>query len=158
VMDLIDRYLQAVRQAMFFMPAEQKRDILDELREALRSDVDAEERELGRALGKNEIELVLARYGNPLLVAGRYRNSNLSLALGRQIIGPEIFPIYSLVLAINVGTALIAAIALMFAAGKVAAASMLMPFAVQFTIVTSIFAMVDYSARRSVWGGWSAQL
>jgi len=156
-MDLLDRYLQAVRQAMFFMPAEQKRDILQELSDALRSDVDAKERELGRSLGKSEMETILARYGNPLLVAGRYRNSNLSVAFGRQIIGPELFPIYATVLTITVVTALIAGAVIMIVGHKMAIGSLLMPFVVQFTIVTSIFAAVDYSARRSVWGGWSTQ-
>jgi len=153
-MDLLDSYLQSVRQAMFFIPADQKRDILAELSEALRSDVDAKERELGRSLGKNELGAILARYGNPLLVAGRYRNSSLSLAFGRQIVGPELFPIYAAVLAINIVTTLVAAVSLMIAAARVTVGSLFMPFLVQFTIVTVIFAAIDYSARRSVWGGW----
>lgn len=156
-MDLLDRYLQSVRQAMFFIPADQRRDILDELGEALRSDIDAQEHELGRPLAERELEPILARYGNPLLVAGRYRNSTLSLVLGRQIIGPELFPIYAAILAISAGTALIAAIVISMAAGKFALSSMITPFLVQFAIVTAIFATVDYGARRSVWSGWNKQ-
>ena len=72
-MDLLDRYLHAVRQAMFLMPAAQKRDIIAELSDSLRSEFEAKQQEVGRPLTEREQEAILQRCGHPLIVAGRYR-------------------------------------------------------------------------------------
>ena len=53
-MDLLDRYLQAVR---FWLPKSQKQDdLISELGEDLRSQIEAKGEELGRPLDKNEVE------------------------------------------------------------------------------------------------------
>ena len=83
-MELLDRYLQAVR---FFLPRHQQDDIVRELSENLVSQIEDRGEELGRDLTEAEIADILRRHGHPLLVAGRYRTR-------QHLIGPGFFPIY----------------------------------------------------------------
>jgi hypothetical protein len=87
-MDLLERYLQEVR---FWLPREQRQDIVNELSEELRSQIEEQEAVLGRALSEAELEALLQRWGSPLLVAERYLPQ-------RHLIGPVMFPLYALVL------------------------------------------------------------
>jgi hypothetical protein len=88
-MELLDRYLQAVR---FWLPKTSRQDdLLGELGEDLRSQVEDKETELGRPLDKTEIAEILKRCGSPMMVAGR-------LGPQRHLIGPALFPIYEFVL------------------------------------------------------------
>jgi hypothetical protein len=87
-MELLDRYLQAVR---FWLPKAQQEDIIAELSSDLRSQIDDREMELGRPLDDAELEVILRRCGSPILVASRYRPQT-------QLIGPALFPIYLFVL------------------------------------------------------------
>jgi hypothetical protein len=89
-MDLLDRYLQAVK---FWLPAAQRLDIIAELSEDLRSQIEDQETALGRPLTDVEVEATLRRVGRPVLVANRYLPQ-------RYLIGPVWFPIYSFVLKI----------------------------------------------------------
>jgi hypothetical protein len=67
--ELIDRYLQAVR---FWLPKTQRQeDLIAELGEDLRSQIDDKEIELGHPLDKGEMSAILRRCGSPMLVAGR---------------------------------------------------------------------------------------
>ncbi len=88
-MDLLDRYLQAVRFWLPKMPREE--DLITELGEDLRSQMEDKEEELGRPLEKTEIAAILRRCGSPMMVAGR-------LGPQRHLIGPALFPIYEFVL------------------------------------------------------------
>ena len=87
-MDLLDRYLQAVR---FWLPKSQQDDIIAELSEDLQSQIDEKEGELGRPLNEDEASAILKRCGSPILVASRYRAQT-------YLIGPALFPIYIFVL------------------------------------------------------------
>ncbi len=88
-MDLIDRYLQAVR---FWLPkTNRQEDVLAELGEDLRSQVEEKEAELGHPLDRSDIAEILKRCGSPMMVAGR-------LGPRRHLIGPALFPIYAFVL------------------------------------------------------------
>jgi hypothetical protein len=87
-MELLDRYLQAVR---FWLPKAQQEDIIAELSSDLRSQIDDREMELGRPLDDAELETILRKCGSPILVASRYRPQT-------QLIGPALFPIYLFVL------------------------------------------------------------
>lgn len=89
-MKLLDRYLQEVG---FFLPKSQRKDILAELADDIRSQVDEQETALGRPLDEAEAEEILTRWGKPLLVAERYLPE-------RSLIGPVLFPIYVWVLKI----------------------------------------------------------
>lgn len=89
-MDLLDRYLQAVR---IYLPKSQQDDIIKELSENLRSQIEDQESELGRPLNEEELAAVLKKHGHPMFVATRYRQS-------RHLIGSTLFPVYWLVLKI----------------------------------------------------------
>src|SRR3982074_1129275 len=87
-MELVDRYLHAVK---FWLPRNQKDDIIAELSEDLRSQIEEKESELGGKLPASEVELILKRCGSPLAVAGRYLPQ-------QSLIGPALFPIYSVII------------------------------------------------------------
>jgi len=89
-MDLVNRYLQAVK---FWLPAKQKDDIVSELAEDIRSQVEEQESALGRKLNEAEVSAILKHHGRPLLVASHYLPQ-------RHLIGPVLFPIYLFVLKI----------------------------------------------------------
>ena len=82
-MDMIDRYLNAVAAQL---PADERADIIAELRDLILSRFEAREAELGRALTADEQEEILHEIGHPLVVAARYRKGPDSL------VGPELFP------------------------------------------------------------------
>src|SRR5579863_900959 len=88
-MELIDRYLQAVR---FWLPKSSRQtDLLAELGEDLRSQFDEKESELGHPLEKADMAAILKRCGSPMMVAGR-------MGPQRHLIGPALFPIYEFIL------------------------------------------------------------
>lgn len=89
-MDLLERYLQAVK---FWLPKEQKQDIIAELSEDLRSEIEEKESALGRKLNDTELSAILKQRGRPVFVANRYLPQE-------HLIGPVLFPIYRLVLKI----------------------------------------------------------
>ena len=89
-MDLVDRYLQAVKP---LLPRAQQADILRELSENILSQMEDKEAELGRPLNQSEQAAVLKQHGHPLLVGSRYRSAPI-----QQLIGPAIFPFYWFVL------------------------------------------------------------
>jgi len=89
-MDLLDRYLHAVK---FWLPKAQRQDIVSELSEDIRSQIEDKEAELGRPLTEADVEAILIRVGRPVLVANRYLPQ-------RHLIGPALYPIYVFVLKI----------------------------------------------------------
>ncbi len=89
-MDLLDRYLQAVK---FWLPGKQRQDILAELSEDTRSEIEDKEGELGRPIGATELGAILTRWGHPMMVAERYLPQ-------QSLIGPVLLPAYKLVLKI----------------------------------------------------------
>lgn len=88
-MEMIDRYLQAVR---FWLPRKQKDDIIAELSADMHAQVEEREASLGRELMKTEIEALLKERGRPVVVASRYRPQQ------QYLIGPVLFPVYTFVL------------------------------------------------------------
>src|SRR5271170_3532869 len=88
--DLIDRYLQAVG---FWLPRDQKQDILAELSEDLHSQLEDREEEHGRALTESEVADLLKKRGRPIFVAGQFLPQ-------QNLIGPALYPIYVFVLKI----------------------------------------------------------
>jgi len=76
-MDLLERYLQEVRT---YLPKPQQDDILKELGENLRAQMEDKETELGRPLNEEEVAAILKKHGHPMFVAARYRQT-------RQLIG-----------------------------------------------------------------------
>jgi len=83
-MQLVERYLQAVK---FWLPKQQKDDILAELSADIQSQIEDRESSLGRALKETEIEDILKQRGRPCLVASRFRPQE-------SLVGPVLYPIY----------------------------------------------------------------
>jgi hypothetical protein len=86
-MELIDRYLNAVR---FWLPRAQEDDIIAELGEDLRSQIEDRETALGRALNEDELAEILKKRGHPMSVASGYLPQ-------RYLIGPALYPAYMVV-------------------------------------------------------------
>jgi hypothetical protein len=145
-MELVDRYLKSVGS---YLPKAQKDDILRELSENIRSEIEDQETQLGRPLTEAEQEALVKRHGNPLLVAGRYRQEHRSVAFGRQWIGPELFPLYIKVLSFNLGLASLVILTIftaLFASGQPVTVgdllgAILMQVLIQGGTITAIFAI-----------------
>ena len=96
-MELIERYLQAVK---FALPRPQQDDIVKELRDNILSQVEEKESVLGRSLTEDEQVELLKKLGNPAQLASRYRSK-------QHLIGASVFPIYWKVLKWALGLALL---------------------------------------------------
>lgn len=137
--DLIDRYLAAIAREL---PAAQRTDIIAELRDELMSRLEAEEDRLGRPMTTTELEAALRDFGNPLVVAGRFRRT-------QHLIGPQIFPFWWQ--AIKVALTVIAAVYLVLTmlailvrghgGPDVPSPVLIVGFA--FGIITLLFALVE---------------
>lgn len=89
-MELLDRYLQAVRK---YLPLSRQDDIIAELRANMESQIEDRESELSRPLTQGEFDDFLRKIGHPMVVASRYQPQ-------QYLIGPSMFPMYWYVLRI----------------------------------------------------------
>jgi hypothetical protein len=158
-MELLDRYLKAVQ---FWLPSDQKQDIIAELSEDIRSQIDDKESELGHPLSDAEVEAILKKSGPPMLVGQRYHPQ-------RYLIGPALFPIYSMVLrvswlyiygpwlAIVVGLKILAAVGVAHIGAT--ASGMLEAFFrslfIQFAVITGVFAAIERTHSASRLQDWN---
>lgn len=92
-MELVDRYLQAVRAAL---PKGNQDDIVQELKDSILSQVEEKEAALGRPLNEDELVEVLKTMGSPAKLASRYREQ-------QGLIGPTVMPVYWKVLKAALG-------------------------------------------------------
>jgi hypothetical protein len=90
-MELLDRYLQAVRKQL---PSRRQNDIIAELRANMESQIEDKESELGRPLTQGEFDDFLRKMGHPMVVAWRYQPQ-------QYLIGPTLFPLYLYVLRVT---------------------------------------------------------
>jgi hypothetical protein len=93
--DPLDRYVRAVEA---WLPREQRDDIVAELADDLRSEVEEREAALGRPLDEAELGALLERRGHPMWVAEGYLPA-------QSLIGPVLLPIYLQVLKVVMGLA-----------------------------------------------------
>ena len=110
-MELIERYLQAVK---FALPQKQRDDIIKELRDSILSQVEEKEAEVGHPLREEEQMALLKKLGSPIQLASRYRKE-------QHLIGATMFPVYWKVLKASLGLAflvLVGASVATAAAGK----------------------------------------
>lgn len=136
-MQLIDRYLQAVK---FALPKSQRDDIIQELQDSLLSQVEEREAALGRPLSEDEQVELLKKMGRPMQLASRYRDQ-------QGLIGPTVLPIYWKVLKAALGLALLAQVIagiLTAAAGRPLSASLAPIFHYPSAALT-VFAWVTLS-------------
>lgn len=94
-MELVDRYLQAVKLAL---PKRNQDDIIQELNDSILSQVEEKESALGRPLNEDEIVELLKKMGSPAKLASRYREQ-------QGLIAPTVMPIYWKVLKAALGLA-----------------------------------------------------
>jgi hypothetical protein len=87
-MELLDRYLQAVKK---HLPWQRQDDIVAELRANLESQLDEKQAEIGRPLTPAEAEEWIRSLGSPVHMAAHYQPQ-------QYLIGPAIYPIYLYVL------------------------------------------------------------
>jgi hypothetical protein len=147
-MEQLERYLKTVAKGL---PEAQREDILRELSEDIQSEIEEKERQAGRPLTDAEELALLKQRGNPLLLAARYRQDHRTLTLGKQLIGPVLFPFYLKVLTFNLGLtfAVIAAIFVVLelsgqrmSVGDIFSTCLLQLF-IQLSVVTLIFTLVE---------------
>ncbi len=146
-MTLLAQYLKTVRM---YLPARQRDDILRELEENLRSQLEEQEAALGRPLTEPEQRELLLAHGNPMIVAGRYGAEQRTVTFGRQLIGPELFPLYIRVLLGNWVLSIVVHAGL--AISNVAASEprpFFMAVVAQFVVITVTFSIIDFLQRRS---------
>jgi hypothetical protein len=149
-MELLDRYLEAVRK---HLPWKRQDDILAELRANLEAQLEDKEKELGRPLSREEAEAWLKQLGSPMQVAAPYLPQ-------QYLIGPRIFPMYWFVLRTVFLWAtiiyLIVSAALIYASGSVdgpavAAAILRWPVVLMNAAawVTLIFVAIEYAVTHA---------
>jgi hypothetical protein len=152
-MEIVDRYLKTLRSAL---PTAQRDDIIKEFSEDIHSEIEDQEAELGRTLSEAEVEAILKQHGHPLVVAARYRQDRRSLAFGRQLIGPTLFPFYAKVLSFNLGITCVVILIIftaLVASGQTigfreALSTFFFQLVIQFSIVTLIFSVMDRHLTR----------
>ncbi len=148
-MTFVDHYLRAVR--MYLPGGAQTDDIITELSEHLQSRIEEQEAAVGRSLTEVEQSDLLTTYGNPLVVAERYGATRRTVAFGVQLIGPELFPLYARVLAVNWLLTLVLSpvVRYVFHLRRVTPGGLLWPLGTQLVLVTLIFACIDRFQGRS---------
>jgi hypothetical protein len=144
-MNLLNRYLQEVSK---YLPKAGREDIVAELRANITPQLEDKEEELGRPLTDDEVVAMLQHHGNPMIVAGRYRPHNLGLAFGVQLIGPELFPFYRMILLLNLCITLVILAVVLPIVGKqvpgaITLGRFLTPLLMQFAAVTVIFIALE---------------
>ena len=156
-MELVDRYLYAVRSGL---PKRQQADIIAELAEDIRSEIEDLECGLGRPVSDIEVVEILKQRGHPAKVASRYLPQ-------QYLIGPVLFPIYQLVFKIVVLGVLLPVF--LFVVAPIAIATMVHPtqaliktlwdlaMSAVFTVgvVTVVFAILErYPVKLEAFEKW----
>jgi len=154
-MELLDRYLQAVKK---YLPWQRQDDILAELRANLESQLEEQEAEIGRPLTSAEVEAWLKQIGPPTTMAARYQPQ-------QYVIGPAVFPMYWYVMRLaSFWTLLVYGIVsavLIFSAADpgwtAVGAVVRVPFVLMNMAawITLIFAVFEYAIAHS-WITWPA--
>ena len=145
-MELLDSYLRAVRR---YLPRRHRDDIVAELADDLRLQMEAREEKLGRTLRDTEQMALLREYGDPMTVARRYRQNAHSLAIGWELIGPELFPMYLIVLGLHLTLAIsIACLILLYLHQPIELAVLVRTGIIQIGVVTSIFTILNLIRRK----------
>jgi hypothetical protein len=153
-MDLIDRYLHAVKG---HLPTSQH-DVVVELADDLRSRIEDREAELGRPLTEREVATMLKALGRPMVFASRYLKQ-------QALIGPALLPYYWQVLKVSAAIALLVQVVVaivMLAAGRPVGESLkgiylfpftTLPFAAGW--ITLVFAIMErYVSTQRITDSW----
>jgi hypothetical protein len=91
-MKKVDEYLGSIRT---MLPVAERDVILAELREEITSQVEEQ--------GEEKVDAILAKFGHPMVVAGRYQAGKGTVTFGRELIGKELYPFYIRTLKVTLG-------------------------------------------------------
>jgi hypothetical protein len=145
-MELLDSYLRAVKR---YLPRAQSTDIIRELSDDLRSQKEEKESVLGRSMTDEEVMAFLKQHGDPMTVARRYRQDSPSLTIGWELIGPELFPMYLIMLGVNlVITVACVAIVFLVIHAPITLNAFVFPVLVQITVLTLVFIGLNLVRRK----------
>jgi hypothetical protein len=145
-MELLDSYLKAVK---LYLPKRQKNDIARELSENILSAIEEREMLLGRALTDGEQAEILRQHGDPCRVASGYKTNGQRLAIGWELIGPELFPTYRLFLGFNLAVALITTVIIaLLLHVPITVRLFTIPVIAQVVILTVIFTGMNFFRSR----------
>ena len=141
-MELVESYLKAVRR---YLPRGMREDIVAELRVELRAQIEDKQAELGRALTDVEQMVIFKKQGDPMSVAMRYRRTGRSLSVGWELIGPELFPAYLILLSCNLAIATVV-IAGFLIVGHLpfTLQAFLIPMVIEVVSVTLVFILLNF--------------
>jgi hypothetical protein len=145
-MRLLDQYLKAVGH---YLPKVQKNDILKELSENLMAKLEEKESEIGRPLTEREQAAILMDHGDPMLVASHYGSPLRSVAFGRQLISPELFPYYFWILLLNIAIQIIAHGLIAILTKNYNPRACLIGIGAAFAATTLVFILIDWFQRKS---------
>src|SRR5690242_9880776 len=141
-MELVDSYLKAVRR---YLPRGQRADIVAELSVELRSQIEDKQAELGRELTDVEQMEIFKRQGDPMAVAMKYRRQGRSLTVGWELIGPELFPAFLILLGCNLTIAgVVIALFLILKHLPFTWQAFLVPLGMEVVIVTLVFILLNF--------------
>ncbi len=140
-MKLIERYLNEIGR---YLPGNKRADILAELRSVLEDSLEAK---AGPEPSEGEIAEVIREMGAPAKVAAAYHPAS------QYLIGPELFPLFKLVLGIvlltSIGGQLIATVvSVMFGDGQVRILEMLLGLLNSIPVTLGIVTLVFYLLQR----------
>jgi len=145
-MELLTSYLKAVRR---YLPRGQRDDIIAELSEELKLQMEARQGELGRELRDTEQMAILKEHGDPMIVARRYRQKGHSLTIGWEVIGPELFPMYLIILGLNLTLALgVTCAVFLYLHQKIEIGVLFRTGLIQVAVVTLTFTILNLIRRK----------
>jgi len=145
-MELLESYLRAVKR---YLPRAQSTDIIKELSDELRSQFEEKETVLGRPMTDEEVMAFLKQHGDPMTVARRYRQDSPSLTIGWELIGPELFPMYLIMLSVNlVITVACIVIVLLLVHVPITLQAFVFPAVLQIVVLTLVFIGLNLVRRK----------
>lgn len=145
-MELLESYLKAVRR---YLPRKQRDDIIAELSDELSQQLEGRQGDLGRPLRDTEQMAILKEYGDPMTVARRYRQNQRSLNIGWELIGPELFPMYLIILGLNLTCAILCTCGVLIYLHQPLDLGMLLRTAlIQVAVVTTTFIILNLVRRK----------
>jgi|SRR5277367_1362538 len=145
-MEILESYLRAVKRCL---PRAQSDDIIKELSDELRSQLEEQQSALGRPFTDEETMAFFKQQGDPMTVARRYRQDHRSLSLGWELIGPELFPIYLIMLSFNLTLSIAAVIVVsLIIHVPITLNAFIVPVLAQIICLTVVFTVLNLIRRK----------
>src|SRR5580698_5707561 len=145
-MDILASYLRAVKRSL---PRAQSDDIINELSDDLRSQIEEQQSVLGRPFSDEEIMAFFKQHGDPMTVARRYRQDHRSLSLGWELIGPELFPMYLILLSFNLTLTIAAVVVVsLLIHVPIIVDTFIVPVLAQIICLTVVFTILNLIRRK----------